>query len=60
MEHRQTSDIRQNQVNFEIVDHSAAVGAPTVGAAPTTSSFSTQQLASMDWAKTSARRGENI
>ena len=31
-----------------------------VGAAPTTSSFSTQHLASLDWAKTTAKRREEF
>ena len=39
-------------------DHSDVVGASPVGAAPTTASFSTQHLASMDWAKTTARQDE--
>ena len=43
-----------------IFDHSEAVGALPVGTAPTTSSFSTQHLASMYWVKTTARRDENI
>ena len=42
-------------VGNEIVDHSDIVGAPSVRAAPTTSLFSTYYLASMDWAKTTAR-----
>ena len=42
----------------KIVDHSDIVGASPVGAAPTTSSFSMERLASMDWAKTTARRDE--
>ena len=42
----------------KIVDHSDVVGALPVGAAPTTSSFLTQHLTSMEWAKTSARRDE--
>ena len=33
------------------MDHSDVVGASPVGAAPTTSSFSTECLASMDWCK---------
>ena len=33
-----------------LVDHSDVVGASPVVTAPTTSSFSTSQLASMDWA----------
>ena len=45
IKHRQTSDISHTLVGNTIVDHSAA---------PTTSSF----LASMDWAKTTARRDD--
>ena len=52
----QTSNIRCTLGN-KIVDHSNVVGAPPVGAAPTPSSFSTY-LASMDWAKTTARRDQ--
>ena len=37
----QVSDIRRTLVGNEIVDHSDVVGASPVGAAPTTSSFST-------------------
>ena len=40
-----------------LVDHSDVVGASPVGFAPTTSSFLTKHLASMDWAKTTTRRG---
>ena len=40
----------------KIDDHSDVVGASPVGAASTTSSFSDYHLASMDWAKTTARR----
>ena len=39
-------------VDNKIVDHSAL----PVGAAPTTFSFSTQNLASVDWEKTTATR----
>ena len=39
--YRQVSDIRRTLVGNLIIDHSDAVGAPPVGAAPTTSSFST-------------------
>ena len=39
--YRQTSDISRTLVGNKIVDHSDAVGASPVGAAPTTSSFST-------------------
>ena len=42
-------------VGNKIVDNADVVGASPVGAAPTTSSFSTSHLASMDWAKTTAR-----
>ena len=36
-----TSNIRRTSVGNKIVDHSDVVGASPVGAAPTTSSFST-------------------
>ena len=39
--YRKTSNIRRTSVGNKIVDHSDVVGAPPVGAAPTTSSFST-------------------
>ena len=39
--YRQTSDISRTLVGNNIFDHSDAVGASSVGAAPTTSSFST-------------------
>ena len=39
--YRKTSNIRRTLVGNKIVDHSGVVGAPPVGAAPTTSSFST-------------------
>ena len=54
----QTSNISDTSVGNKIVDHSDAVGASPVGAAPTTSSLSPQHLASMDWAKTTARCDE--
>ena len=44
--HRQVSNIRRTWVGNDIVDHSDVVGASPVGAAPTTSSFSTEHLAS--------------
>ena len=40
-EYRETSNIRHTLVGNRIVDHSDVVGASPVGAAPTTSSFST-------------------
>ena len=39
--YRKISNIRRTLVGYEIVDHSDVVGASPVGAAPTTSSFST-------------------
>ena len=39
--YRKTSNISRTLVNNKIVDHSDVVGASPVGAAPTTSSFST-------------------
>ena len=55
----QISNIRRTLLGNKIVDHSDVVGASPVGAAPTTSSFSTKHQASIDWAETTARRGEN-
>ena len=45
-------------VGNQIVDHSDVLGAWPVGAAPTTSSFSTSHLASIHCAKTTASRDE--
>ena len=39
--YRQTSNISRTLADNKIVHHSEVVGAPTVGAAPTTFSFST-------------------
>ena len=44
--------------NITIVDSSDVVGASPVGVAPTTSSFSTEHLASVVWAKTTASGDE--
>ena len=52
----QVSNIRRTLAGYKIVDHSDVVWASPVGAAPTTSSFSTKHLASLDWAKTAARQ----
>ena len=41
MQYRQVSNIRRTLEGNKIVDHSDVVGASPVGAAPTTSSFST-------------------
>ena len=54
----QTSNGSRTLVGNTIVDHSDVVGASPVGTAPTTPSFSTQHLAPMGWAKTTARREE--
>ena len=43
--YRKTSNIRRTLVGNKIVDHSDVVEASPVGAAPTTSSFSTWHLA---------------
>ena len=57
-EYRQVSNISGTLAGYKIVDHSDVVGASPVGAAPTTSSFSTKHLASLDWTKTAARQDE--
>ena len=56
--YRKTSDISCTLVCNKIVDHSDVVGASPVSAAPTTSSYLTEHLASLDRAKTTARRDE--
>ena len=56
--YHKTSNIKGTLIGNKIVEHSDAVGASPVGAASTTSSFSTQHLASIVWAKTTARRDE--
>ena len=48
--YRKTSNIRRTLVGNKIVYHSDVVGASPVGAAQTTSSFSPEHLALMDWA----------
>ena len=55
MIYRKTSNISRTLVGNKIVDNSDVVEASPVGAAPTTSSFSTEHMVSMDWAKTAAR-----
>ena len=55
---RQISHIRRISVGIKIVDQSDVVEASPVGAAPTTSSFSTSQLASMEGAKTTVSRDD--
>ena len=54
----QISNIKHTLVGNKIVDHSDVVGASPVAATPTTSSFSNQHLASMDWAKANERWDE--
>ena len=54
--YRQTSNIIHTPVVNKIADHSDVVGASPVGAAPTTSSFLTKHLASMDCTKKTAKR----
>ena len=54
----QTSNISHTFVDNRIVDHSNVVGAALTGDAPTTSSFSTYHLASIDCPKTTARWDE--
>ena len=56
--YHQISKISFTFVCNEIIDHSDVVGASFVGAAPTTSSFLTKHLASLHWAKATARRDE--
>ena len=58
--YRKTSNIRDTLVCNKIVDHSDVVGASPVGAAPTTSSFSTWHLASRESVKKAARQYENL
>ena len=58
--YRKTSNIRCTLVGNKIVHHLDVVGASPVGAAPNTSSFSTQHLASRDSAKTAVRQYENL
>ena len=58
LKYRQTSYIHRTFVCNKIVGHSDEAGASPVGAAPTTSSFSTEYRDSMDWAKTVASRDE--
>ena len=56
--YRQVSNIRRNLVGNKIVDHSDVVGASPVVTAPTTSSFPTEHLVSIDCAKTTTRQDE--
>ena len=60
MAYHKISNIRRTLIGNKIVDHSDVIGASPVGAAPTTSSFSTWHLASKDSAKTAARHYKNL
>ena len=53
--YHKTSNISRTLVGNEIVDNSDVVGASPASATPTTSSFSTSHMASVDWAKTTPR-----
>ena len=57
-DHCKIFNISNTLVGNEIVDHSDVVGASPAGAAPTTSSFLTPHLVSIDRVKTTARRNE--
>ena len=56
--YRKVFNVRGTLVGNKTVDHTNVVGASPVGAAPTTSSFSTQHLASIYSAKTTASPDE--
>ena len=56
--YRQICNITCTLVANKLVDHSFVVGALPAGVAPTTSSFWTKHLASMECAKTTARRDQ--
>ena len=58
--YRQTSNLSGTLIGNILVDHSDVDGASPVGAAPTTSSFLTKHLASMDWAKQLHNETKNI
>ena len=60
MIYRKISNISRTLVGNKTVDHSDVVWASPVGAAPTTSSFSTWHLASRDSAKKAARQYDNL
>ena len=54
--YRETSIINRTLSGNKFDDHSDVVGGSPVGTSPTTPSFSTKHLASMDWPETIARR----
>ena len=53
--YHKTSNINHTLAGNKFMDHSDVVGASPIGAAPTTSSFATWHMASMDRAETTAR-----
>ena len=57
--YHQTSNIICSSESNKIVYHSDVVRASPVGGAPTTSSFSTWHLSSVDWSKKATGRDEN-
>ena len=57
--HRQVSNTRLTLIGNYIVDHSDVVEVSPVGAAPTTSLFSTSHLAAIYCTKTTASRDKN-
>ena len=57
--YHQTCNIRHIFIGNRLANHSDVVAASPVGAAPTTSSFSTLYLGSIDWAKATARQEGN-
>ena len=58
--YHRTSNGRRTLVGNKIVAHSDVVGASPVGVASNASSFSTEHLASMVWAKKTAREERNM
>ena len=57
-EYCQISNLSCTLVGNKFIVHSDVVGASPVGALPAASTFSTYHVASVDWAKTTARRDE--
>ena len=58
--YRKTSNISRTLVGNKIIDNSDVVGASPVGATPTTSSFSTYYLGSMDGQRPLQEETRNI
>ena len=55
----QTSNLSHTLLGNKTAGHSDIAGESPVGAAPTTSSFSTYHLSWMGWAKANAKQEEN-